>query len=117
MPTLKATKKPAAKKTVAVTKPAAKVSPFKPQAPAQSAGQYGNKPKAEAFINCFVVNAAGEQVKISKGIAIDSTTLVGRSIIAQAQAMQADGQEMTIALSGTIKLVVDESNAELMSFV
>jgi hypothetical protein len=96
--------------------PAPKRSPFTPEARQPSAGNFNGKPKAEAFINCFVTNAAGDQVKISKGIAIDSTTLVGRSIIAQAQELAAEGKDLVISLEGTIKLVVDDSNAELMKF-
>lgn len=91
-------------------------SPFKPRAATQATNNFAGKPKAEAFINCFVINALGEEVKISKGIAIDSSTLVGRSIIAQAQELAAEGKDMTIQLEGTIKLVVDDSNAELMKF-
>jgi hypothetical protein len=99
------------------TKPAATRSPFTPQANnSNNNGGYGNKPKAEAFINCFVNDANGDPVKISKGIAIDSTTLVGRSIIAQAHELAAEGKEMVITLEGTIKLVVDDSNAELIKF-
>ena len=100
-----------------IKQPAPKTaSPFKPRASANNSAGYGGKPKAEAFINCFVLNAAGQEVKISKGIAIDSSTLVGRSIIAQAHELAAEGKDMTIQLEGTIKLVVDDTDAELMKF-
>jgi hypothetical protein len=91
-------------------------SPFKPHTQVAQGG-YGGKAKAEAFINCTVKNANGDDVKISKGIALDSTTLVGRSIIAQASELFAAGEEsMTIELTGTIKLVTDDSQDELMKF-
>lgn len=97
--------------------PAPKRSPFTPENRAPAGGNnFNGKPKAEAFINCFVTTASGDKVKISKGIAIDSSTLVGRSIIAQAQELAAEGQDLVISLEGTIKLVVDDSNAELMKF-
>jgi len=89
-------------------------SPFAPKTSATN-NRNGNQQKAEAFGNCsFEVD--GNEYKIPKGIPMDSNNRVTRSMINAAKAAAEKGDEFTVTLTCTVKLVVDDSGLEDIKF-
>ena len=79
--------------------------------------QYNSKDKtADAFLNLEVVSANGERRKLPKGVALELSNLLQRSMINAHNKGTAAGQTVEFNLVGTVHIVEDNTDKDDIDF-
>ena len=78
-------------------------------------GNNNEQRKAEAYLNLEISAANGDAVRLPKGIALDSSTRIGRSIINAAKA----NPDAIFTLTGKVHVIdaeAEEQDIDLLTF-
>lgn len=76
----------------------------------QNQGNNNQRPKAEGFLNIVLKDANGNEIRLPKGIPLDSNNRTYRSLINAAKKHAAVGQEFVIEASASVHLVDDKED-------
>lgn len=83
----------------------------KPAKPADKAAN--QQPRADGWLNVSVVDAQGNKHRISRGIPLDASTRIGRSLLnAAAKALEEDS-ELVLTLEGSVYISNEDSQEDI----